>query len=87
MSGMPTLAMDSMSLKIRSFMMNVGLQIDPDLTTSQSLVHYFEETFGVEMMAFLEREWVDEQMERDLSHGAFSPLFEKLAEQERSDDE
>lgn len=87
MSGMPALAMDSMSLKIRSFMMNVGIQVDPELTTSQSLVSYFEDTFGVEMMAFLEREWVDEQMERDLSHGEFSPLFEKLAEQDRSEED
>ncbi len=84
---MPALAMDSLSLKIRSFMMNVGLQVDPELNTSQALVRYFEDTFGVEMMAFLEREWVNEQMDREISHGAFSPLFDKLSEQERPDDD
>lgn len=82
---MPVLAVDSLSLKIRSFMQSAGLRIDPELSSATSLVQYFEETFGVEVMAFLEREWVEEQMDRDVSRGAFSELFEKLAEQDRDD--
>jgi hypothetical protein len=65
---------DSLTLKIQSFLLNAGIQVDPSIPQTRALATYFADTYGVEMMAFLEQEWVSEQIERDLEDGAFSDL-------------
>lgn len=65
---------DSLTLKIQSFLLNAGIQVDPSIPQTHALATYFVDTYGVEMMAFLEQEWVSEQIERDLKDGAFSEI-------------
>jgi len=38
------------------------------------MVKYFEEEYKLQMMSFLENEWLEEQVDRDLSDGAFKDL-------------
>ena len=38
------------------------------------MVKYFEEEYNLQMMSFLENEWLDEQVDRDLTDGAFKDL-------------
>ena len=61
---MQPIIMDSMSLKIASFLRNAGIpaQTESNLST---LVSYFETEYGVDLMGFLESEWIDEQLSRD----------------------
>jgi len=83
---MRTESMDSLSVKIRSFLLNAGIRPDPELSESDAIVAYFRETYGVEMMAFLEQEWVNEQVDRDFGRdGAFRPLLDKVFGQEAAD--
>lgn len=83
---MRTETMDSLSVKIRSFLLNAGIRPDPELSESDAIVAYFRETYGVEMMAFLEQEWVNEQVDRDFGkNGAFHPLLDKVFGQEAAD--
>ncbi len=65
---------DSLTLKIQSFLLNAGIQVDPSIPQTRALATYFVDTYGVEMMAFLEQEWVSEQIDRDLKEGVFRDL-------------
>jgi len=70
--------MDSLTLKIQSFMNHTGSKI-PATDKSESknaleMVQYFEEEYDLRMMSFLEKEWINEQVDRDLSYGEFSDL-------------
>ncbi len=42
------------------------------------MVRYFEEEYDLQMMSFLEQEWVDEQVDRDLTYGEFSDLRDQV---------
>lgn len=70
---MQPIAMDSMSLKIHSFLRNAGVASSHEGDLAQ-LVAYFEREYGLNVMAFLESEWLNEQLERDLTSGAFSEM-------------
>ncbi|PIQ61241.1 MAG: hypothetical protein COV99_09715 [Bacteroidetes bacterium CG12_big_fil_rev_8_21_14_0_65_60_17] len=79
---MRTEAMDSLSVKIRSFLLSAGIRPDPELSESDAIVSHFRDTYGVEMMAFLEQEWVNEQVDRDFGKdGPFRPLLDKVFRQ------
>ncbi|NQV72467.1 hypothetical protein HQ496_05040 [bacterium] len=65
--------MDSMSLKIHSFLRNAGIASSHEGNLAQ-LVSYFEREYGLNVMGFLESEWLSEQLERDLSSGDFSEM-------------
>ena len=56
--------MDSMSLKIASFLRNAGIPAQSDSNLS-TLVSYFESEYGIDVMGFLESEWIDEQLSRE----------------------
>jgi hypothetical protein len=69
--------MDSLTLKIHSFLKQTGSTGALTDTTSQNalqMVRFFEEEYDLQMLSFLENEWVDEQLERDLTYGDFSEL-------------
>ena len=56
---------DSLSLKIRSFLRNAGISVDPSASHATQLVTYFEQEYGLNLMGFFESEWLTEQLERD----------------------
>lgn len=66
--------MDSLSLKIQSFLKNAGFDYDDSVSSATQLIAYFENEYGLQMMGFLEQEWVDEQIERDVQIGYFRQL-------------
>ena len=61
---MQLVASDSMSLKIASFLRNAGVPATPESNLSV-LLNYFENQYGLSVMAFLETEWLNEQLNRD----------------------
>ena len=65
--------MDSMSLKIQSFLRSAGVKTDSSRTSTQ-LVSYFEQKDGLKMMGFLESEWLHEQIDRDINRGVFAKI-------------
>lgn len=62
---MPVRTLDSLSLKIHSFLQHVGVHTDPATSDAAALVTYFEEEYGLSLMSFLESEWLNEQLGRD----------------------
>lgn len=56
---------DSLSLKIHSFLRNAGIIEDPSKSSATQLVGYFESEYGLDLMGFFESEWLNEQLERD----------------------
>ena len=65
--------MDSMSLKIHSFLRNSGVETATSSNLSK-LIAYFEREYDLKMMGFLESEWVSEQLDRDLTSGFFAEM-------------
>jgi len=76
-------AMDSLSLKIHSFLKNAGYEADPSESSATQLVAYFETKYGLNMMEFFESEWLEEQIDRDLTKGEFQEIREDLSPQIR----
>ena len=70
--------MDSMSLKIASFLRNAGIPATPESNLSV-LVNYFEKQYGLNVMAFLETEWLNEQLDRDHPSNDLSDLWKLIA--------
>ena len=68
---MSLVAVDGLDLKIQSFLKSAGVEFDEAACSKTQLLRYFEDEFGLEMMRLLEQEWVDEQLERDLTSGDF----------------
>lgn len=63
--------MNSMILKIRGFLHEAGFAGEaPDLTDIDQ-VRQFESTYGLSILGMLEQEWVEEQVEKDVSKGTF----------------
>lgn len=58
-------SMDSLSLKIHSFLRNAGMSVDPSASHAAQLVTYFEQEYGLNLMGFFESEWLTEQLDRD----------------------
>ena len=87
MSRPQTLVLDSLSLKIRSFLATAGFEIDPSVNSSTDLVRYFEQEYDLDILGFLEQEWVGEQIERDVVFGPFKGIRESAADEPDADDE
>ncbi len=68
---MQSRTLDSLSLKIHSFLQHVGVRTDPSTSDAAALVTYFEQEYGLSVMSFLESEWLNEQLERDQSSEDF----------------
>lgn len=77
--------MDSMEQKIRAFLQGIGYEGDPGARSTVDLLRYFEEEYGIEIMGMLEHEWLDEQIERDLSGGYFGEVRKHIPESDRAD--
>ena len=60
-----------LDLKIQSFLQNVGVEFDETACSRTQLLRYFEDEFGLKLMPLLEQEWINEQLERDLTSGDF----------------
>ena len=82
---MPIAVMDSLSLKIRSFLQNADFVYDESVSSATQIVSYFEKKYGLSMMGFLEQEWIDEQVERDIARGHFRELREYVPQDLRTD--
>ncbi|MDA0874253.1 MAG: hypothetical protein O3C45_04235 [Bacteroidetes bacterium] len=57
--------LDSLSLKIHSFLLNAGITVDPSVSHAAQVVAYFEQEYGLNLMGFFETEWLNEQLDRD----------------------
>ena len=68
---MSLVPVDSLNLKIQSFLQNAGVTYDDTKSSQMQLLRYFEEEYGMQVMHLLEQEWIDEQVERDLTSGDF----------------
>ena len=76
--------MDGLNLKIQSFLQNAGMKHDDKKCSQTQLLRYFEEEYGLQMMHLLEQEWIDEQLERDLTSGDFRHFRKFVAEDQLS---
>lgn len=76
--------LDSMSLKIQSFLQSTGVQT-PNSSNPSQLMAYFEREYDLKMMGFLEKEWIAEQIERDFSFGSFAELRAFVSEDQLDD--
>ncbi|GMQ82644.1 MAG: hypothetical protein BMS9Abin05_2100 [Rhodothermia bacterium] len=77
---MSLVPVDGFNLKIQSFLQNAGVNYDDNKCSQTQLLRYFEEEYGLHMMHLLEQEWIDEQLERDLTSGDFKHLRKFVAE-------
>ena len=87
MNTSPPMLLDGMSLKIRSFLANAGFPVDPNVHAPAELIRYFESEYDMDVLGFLEKEWVDEQIERDVLTGPFKDIRESVAEEPGREDE
>ena len=81
---MSLVAVDGLNLKIQSFLQNAGVTHDDTKSSQTQLLRYFEEEYGLQVMHLLEQEWVDEQLERDLTSGDFKNFRMFVAEDQLS---
>lgn len=81
---MSLVPLDSLNLKIQSFLQNAGVTYDDTKSSQMQLLRYFEEEYGMQVMHLLEQEWIDEQVERDLTSGDFRNFRKFVAEDQLS---
>ncbi len=76
-------SVDGLDLKIQSFLQSAGVEFDDTACSKTQLLRYFEGEYGLEMMSLLEQEWVNEQLERDLTSGDFWQVRDFVDEDKR----
>ena len=81
---MSLVPVDGLNLKIQSFLQNAGVKYDDTKSSQTQLLRYFEEEYGLQVMHLLEQEWIDEQLERDLTSGDFKNFRMFVAEDQLS---
>ena len=69
-----------MNKKIIQFLEEAGFEGQKTEPAALQLLRYFEEEYGVNLLALLEKEWLDEQMHSDLSHYDFEMLREFIGD-------
>ena len=74
-----------MNKKIIQFLSEAGYDRPVNEPAALQLIRYFEETYGVSLMGLLEKEWVDEQLTKDLTHHDFEVLRDAV-DQDHIDD-
>ena len=75
--------MDSLSLKIHSFLRSAGYELDSKTDSATQLVAYFESEYSIKMMGFFESEWISEQIERDLTSDDVREMRENVPSERR----
>jgi len=76
--------LDSLSLKIHSFLRQAGIATHATGSDASKLVAYFEEEYGLSLMNFLESEWLNEQLDRDEMSEDFSHARDLLDPKRRA---
>ena len=69
-----------MNKKIMQFLKDAGYESVKDEPAALQLIRYFEDTYGVTLMKLLEQEWVNEQVNRELTHRDFELLRDFVGE-------
>jgi hypothetical protein len=70
-----------MNKKIVQFLKDAGYEANNSEPAALQLLRYFEEEYGVALLALIEREWIDEQLHRDLSGRDFAEVREFIDDQ------
>ncbi len=74
-----------MNDKIISFLEDAGYQGASSDPAALQLLRYFEEEYDVTLLPLLEREWVDEQIEKELTQEHFMTLRDFIDEKHLND--
>ena len=75
----------AMNEKIVRFLQDAGYQGASSEPAALQLLRFFEAEYDVSLLPLLEREWLDEQAEREVTHAHFMMLRELLDEQHLGD--
>ncbi len=67
-----------MEEKIIRFLKDAGYENTSGEPAAMQLIRYFEDTYGVSLMALLEREWMEDQLNKDSAHYDFKTLRDVL---------
>lgn len=70
-----------MNDKIIQFLDEAGYDGSPSEPAALQLLRYFEQEYDVNLLPLLEQEWVDEQLERELTDEHFDTIREFIDEQ------
>lgn len=71
--------LSALDLKIRSFLQQVGFDpTDPEASSSIQLVRFFEQEHGCSVLAMLEQEYWEEQIDLEVNFGLFGKVREHL---------
>lgn len=63
-----------MNEKIMRFLQDAGFEGTPSEPVAIQLLRFFEEEYDVSLLPLLEQEWVDEQLEREMTSNHFQTL-------------
>ncbi len=77
--------MQSLSDKIRQFLNDAGFEFAGDRCSNLELFRYFEREYGLQMMRLMEQEWLQQQLEREVSQEFFSTLRDQVDAADLSD--
>ncbi len=69
-----------MNNKIIRFLEDEGYEGSSKEPAALQLLRYFEQEYDVNLLSLLEQEWVDEQIEQEISHEQFETIRELLDE-------
>ena len=69
-----------MNKKILKFLKDAGYEPHENEPAALQLIRFFENSYGVSLMRFLEQEWIDEQVTRELTHKDFEVIREYMDE-------
>ncbi|MBO6575640.1 MAG: hypothetical protein JJ896_11605 [Rhodothermales bacterium] len=78
--------MDSLSDKIRQFLQDAGFEFAGDRASNLELMRYFEIEYGIEVLRYMEEEWVEQQLEREFDSGDFISDLRGQVDAKRRDD-
>lgn len=77
--------MDSLSDKIRSFLKDAGFEFAGDRASNLELMRYFEREYGIQMMSYMEEEWLQQQLDREMSQGFVDQMREFVDDEQLGD--
>ncbi len=70
-----------MNNKIIRFLEDAGFEGSSSEPVALQLLRYFEKEYDVNLLPLLEQEWVDEQIDREITHEQFESIRELIDEQ------
>ncbi|NNE68848.1 MAG: hypothetical protein HKN29_00640 [Rhodothermales bacterium] len=77
--------MDSLSDKIRTFLQDAGFEFAGDRASNLELMRYFEREYGIQVMSYMEEEWVQQQLDREFAQG-FVDSVREFVDEDRLED-